>query len=120
MHLEKSQQIRNETQIVPKIVPMLNHLKKKKEKVQTCCWFLVFHKTKKVILYFLVWKYRMTLFFRHPFLCIIMQSEILIYVFFLFKSVIYTNISDGILHILKYIYNLEKIVDFAGSSIVAM
>lgn len=37
-----------------------------------------------------------------------------------FKSVIYTNISDGILHILKYIYNLEKIVDFAGSSIVAM
>lgn len=54
----------------------------------------------------------MTLFFRHPFLCIIMQSEILIYVFFCleFKSVIYTNISDGILHILKYIYNLEKIV----------
>lgn len=124
MHLEKSQQIRNETQIVPKMLAMLNHFfkKKKKEKVQTCCWFLVFHKTKKVILYFLVWKYRMTLFFRHPFLCIIMQSEILIYVFFCleFKSVIYTNISDGILHILKYIYNLEKIVDFAGSSIVAM
>lgn len=124
MHLEKSQQIRNETQIVPKMLAMLNlfFFLKKKEKVQTCCWFLVFHKTKKVILYFLVWKYRMTLFFRHPFLCIIMQSEILIYVFFCleFKSVIYTNISDGILHILKYIYNLEKIVDFAGSSIVAM
>lgn len=123
MHLEKSQQIRNETQIVPKMLAMLNHFfLKKKEKVQTCCWFLVFHKTKKVILYFLVWKYRTTLFFRHPFLCIIMQSEILIYVFFCleFKSVIYTNISDGILHILKYIYNLEKIVDFAGSSIVAM
>lgn len=30
MHLEKSQQIRNETQIVPKMLAMLNHLKKKK------------------------------------------------------------------------------------------
>lgn len=34
MRLEKSQQIRNETQIVPKMLAMLNHffLKKKKKK----------------------------------------------------------------------------------------
>lgn len=32
MHLEKSQQIRNETQIVPKMLAMLNHFKKKKKK----------------------------------------------------------------------------------------
>lgn len=31
MHLEKSQQIRNETQIVPKMLAMLNRLKKKKK-----------------------------------------------------------------------------------------
>lgn len=37
MHLEKSQQIRNETQIVPKMLAMLNHFffKKKKERKST-------------------------------------------------------------------------------------
>lgn len=35
MHLEKSQQIRNETQIVPKMLAMLNHFLKKKERKST-------------------------------------------------------------------------------------
>lgn len=41
MHLEKSQQIRNETQIVPKMLAMLNRffLKKKKKKYKHAVGF---------------------------------------------------------------------------------
>lgn len=38
MHLEKSQQIRNETQIVPKMLAMLNHFFKKKHKHAVDFW----------------------------------------------------------------------------------
>lgn len=42
MHLEKSQQIRNETQIVPKMLAMLNHFFFKKKKRKSTNMLLVF------------------------------------------------------------------------------
>lgn len=42
MRLEKSQQIRNETQIVPKMLAMLNHFFLKKKKRKSTNMLLVF------------------------------------------------------------------------------